>query len=426
MGSPQAVHHSQLRCAALSDVGRIRSNNEDSYMVDPDQGVYAVADGMGGHAAGEVASRMAVEAIGQAVTSVPDAEFLREASLANRRVVLDWLADTVDAVNAKVFAASQESEQVRGMGCTLDVVLVRGWGAFIAHVGDSRVYVLRGGELTQLTEDHTLGQILWQGGRLTREQLEKHPQKNVLVRALGVFPKVQVDTLFFELAPGDRLLLCSDGLYNEVPEEKMARLLGQGEFQNVPGALIQAALDAGGHDNVSCVVVGVDEGPAQRRPTIGSDDTRRALRRTPLFASLTEAERMRIQKIASEKEVPEGGVVFETGDPGDALYVVISGRLSVRRGTVAISEIGPGDHFGEMALIDDTARSATVRAETTSRLLAFPRAEFEGLVAADLALAAKIFMGLLGRLSLRIRELNNEIAVYRRALAQGLQGTGVP
>src|SRR5207248_3144340 len=135
------------------------------------------------------------DALARAITKGPDQAFLADPSLQNRRLILDWLADTVDLANTAIFAASQENEKVRGMGCTLDAVVVRGRGVFIAHVGDSRVYVLRKGELTQLTDDHTLGQQLLAGGRITSEEVERHPHRNVLVRALGVFVKVEIDTL---------------------------------------------------------------------------------------------------------------------------------------------------------------------------------------------------------------------------------------
>lgn len=141
--SPAAPPPLRLHSAALSDVGRRRTNNEDSFVADPALGLYAVADGMGGHAAGEVASQMAIAAIQRAVPRAPDAAFLAEPSVENRRVLLDWLSQIVTAIGTAIHARARDEPQLAGMGCTLDVALVRGRGLCLAHVGDSRAYGAR-------------------------------------------------------------------------------------------------------------------------------------------------------------------------------------------------------------------------------------------------------------------------------------------
>ena len=251
----------RLQSAALTDVGRKRENNEDTFTADPVLGLYAVADGMGGHAGGEVASQMAIDLLRRALLEAPDAAFLQFPTVANRRRLLDWLAQTIQKINAAMQARSQEDSALTGMGCTLDVVLIRGAGVFTAHVGDSRIYLLRAGGLYQLTEDHSFGQLLLTTGGLTPEQVAKHPQRNVLTRALGPFPSVQIDTAYFEIDAGDVFLLCSDGLYNEVPDPQLKELLTHGPDKAVP-ELIQTALDAGGRDNVTAVMIQGHREPA--------------------------------------------------------------------------------------------------------------------------------------------------------------------
>lgn len=406
-----------IRSAARSDVGRKRENNEDWFTIDPERGLYVVADGIGGHSGGEVAASLAVEAFVRAVDTVPDAPFLADPSLHNRQLIFDWLALVTDEANSAIYQGGRDNPQYRGMGCTLDAVLIRGAGAFFVHVGDSRAYLLRGVELTQLTEDHTLGQLLLSVGHITRDELKNDDKRNVLMRALGVLPKVQPDVFFVDLAPGDRLLLCSDGLTNEVPHDRL-RLLLASEGAKAPDALVDAALEAGGRDNITAVVVSVDnQATPRRRTVIGDAETERSLKASVLFGTLSGPELLRVQRIAVEKTVPAGATVFEAGDVGDALYMVMSGRLTVEGEGADIGRFRPGDHFGEMALIDDIPRSATVRATTEARLLAFPRIEFEGLVVSDFGIGNKVLRRLLIGLSLRLRELNGEVAGYRHALA---------
>ena len=406
---------------ASTDPGKRRSNNEDAVLEDPGRGLYIVADGMGGHACGEVAARIAAESITRSMERIPDTPYLRDPSLANRQRIFDWLAVAVEEANTAILQTAQGDSKYRGMGCTLEVVVVRGLSGFFAHVGDSRAYILRGGDLTLLTEDHTMAQVLLAAGQIKPEELATHPKRNVLMRSLGNLPKVQVDMFFLELVPGDRVLLCSDGLHNEVAPERLAAELGCADPRLAAKGLIQAALEGAARDNVTALVVAVADRPVRRSTTIGAVETRHALMGSPLFGLLTEGELMRAQRIALERVLAPGELVFSAGDPGDALYVVISGKLRVEQDGVGLGELGPGDHFGEMALIDDIPRSASVRAETATRLIGFPRVEFEGLLGSDPAITNKIQKRLLVSLSLRLRELNHQVAVYRKALHVGMR-----
>ena len=229
----------RFRVGAATDVGKGRSGNEDSFLVDPDHHLYAVADGMGGHRAGEVASATAIES-------------LRGAYQAGAE-----LDQAVGEANAAVFAKASANLDMRGMGTTLTAVALRdGHIALLGHVGDSRAYLMRDGGVTQVTDDHSLVEQLVREGRLSPEEALHHPQRAIITRALGVDPDVEVDTYRVDLRPGDRLLLCSDGLTNMVADDDIAAVLRrQPDSQRAAEMLVDMANEAGGDDNITVVVL---------------------------------------------------------------------------------------------------------------------------------------------------------------------------
>lgn len=229
-----------LRAGASSLVGQVRSANEDAYLVTDD--LVAVADGMGGHLAGEVASALTVEVLAGVAGTRSLADLVLSVHLANRNITEQAAGDG----------------SLRGMGTTVCAVgLVDEGGEHLAilNVGDSRVYLLANGELSQLTEDHSLVETLVREGRITQAEAEVHPQRNVLTRALGVEALVVVDAWLLAPCEGDRLLLCSDGLFNEISPDRIAEILGEGDEPDVTARRLTAEADAaGGRDNVTAVV----------------------------------------------------------------------------------------------------------------------------------------------------------------------------
>ena len=249
--------------AGTSDVGRKRTHNEDAFLLLPEEQLYCVADGMGGHASGEVAARIAVEEM---------AEFFR---LTGRDEDATWpfkpdpargpdenrLLTAVKLANLSIHERAQADERLHGMGTTLVAVSFprEGRAVLIGHVGDSRAYLLRQGKARQLTEDHSLLNDYRKTRALTPEEIVAFPHKNVIVRALGMKPAVEVDLRREELQEGDVILLCSDGLSGMVPDERIAELVrgARGDLRRAAQALVDAANEAGGVDNVTCVLVQV-------------------------------------------------------------------------------------------------------------------------------------------------------------------------
>jgi protein phosphatase len=238
----------RLVVGAATDVGRVRDGNEDAYLVDDAMGLVAVADGMGGHRGGEVASATALEALRAAVNG---GRPLREA---------------VEDANRAVFDKAQTDDSLRGMGTTLTAAtLAAGGTLLIGHVGDSRAYLLRDGELRQVTTDHSLVEELVRDGRLTADEAAVHPQRSIITRALGVDSTVEVDVYPVELAAGDVVMFCSDGLTGMLqPDLIAAELRREDDPARAATKLVDAANASGGEDNITVVVVAVtDEAPAR-------------------------------------------------------------------------------------------------------------------------------------------------------------------
>ena len=248
----------KIAYSALSDVGRKRKGNEDSLFVNPEQNLFVVADGMGGHAAGEVASRVAVESINEFVCMTSGDEEITWPFGLDESMSYDGnrLKTSVRYANNKVLASTKESVEYEGMATTVVGVLVDGATANLAHVGDSRIYLFRGGQLTQLTSDHSWVNEQLQGGMLTAEQARSHPLRNVVTRALGGKPDLDVEMQVHEALPGDLLLLCSDGLTTMVPDPEIARLISEnGGVESAAKALVDEANRKGGEDNITVILL---------------------------------------------------------------------------------------------------------------------------------------------------------------------------
>lgn len=241
-----------LSSFAKSDVGRRRKNNEDAFLVDDDLGLWVVADGMGGQAAGEVASQQAVETVHEMVLSG-----LRRSDGTGPGRVLE---SAVQAATYMVFGMAEMDRSKSGMGTTVSAVLRQPDRLVLAQVGDSRIYRVRDGHARQLTEDHTLINWQLQQGIITEEQAKTSRQKNVITRAVGNRDYVQVDIISCSVRPGDRFILCSDGLYAYVHSEELPQLVSEGRMAAVE-SLIDLANQRGGKDNVTVVLVEAEPDP---------------------------------------------------------------------------------------------------------------------------------------------------------------------
>ena len=243
----------ESRGAGLSDTGRVRTHNEDSFLADDRLGLYVVADGMGGHAAGEVASRLAVDVVAATVRgglAVGKGRPTSGGLIRLARTAVETAAETV-------FTRADEDAALHGMGTTLTLLIVNGEWSVFAHVGDSRLYLLRGGVVRQMTRDHTVVQGLVESGILSAEDARKTPFGHALARSVGTEATVDADVVPLVLRDGDRLLICSDGLSDHLGSagelhDKLSRPLTE-----APAALVAFANEAGGNDNITAIVVDI-------------------------------------------------------------------------------------------------------------------------------------------------------------------------
>jgi len=247
----------RIEVAGTTHVGMKRNHNEDSYLLLPEENLFCVADGMGGHSSGEIASKIAVEEL---------AEFFR---MTSRDEDATWpfkmdkarnydenrLATAIKLANMRIFERACTETKYKGMGTTIVTVHFAAGQAYVGHVGDSRVYFFRNGQLQQITEDHSLLNDYLKAKKLTPEEIEAFPHKNVIVRALGMKDNVQVDVSRFEPQEGDIFLLCSDGLSGMVTDPQMQDILANTHQLEVAcSQLIDLANAAGGNDNVTCIL----------------------------------------------------------------------------------------------------------------------------------------------------------------------------
>lgn len=229
--------------AARTHAGWVRPNNQDTLLINGR--LYGVADGMGGHKGGEVASSVAMAVIGDMLAGLTPSEKMLEAG--------------IQAANRRLFEQQAQDESLQGMGTTVTVLWEGSDKVYIGHVGDSRAYLLRDGVLTQITQDHSVVAEMMRQGILTKEKAKKHPYRNVMTRAVGTETGVQVDIISWDKRPGDLWLLCSDGLFGMVEESDMEAALKTLPLEEAAEQLLKLALDNGGRDNISLVLLKVTE-----------------------------------------------------------------------------------------------------------------------------------------------------------------------
>jgi PPM family protein phosphatase len=389
---------------SATDVGRKRAHNEDNFLVDATLGLYVVADGMGGHAAGEVASAIAVHSVHDVLQRHRHILEMRlkpalegEATVGDREV-LALLEFAVQAASARVHSEAQKDKAKRGMGTTMSLILVLGSQGYVAHVGDSRVYLWRNAQLRQVTEDHTVANELARMGKVLPENLVNVPQKNAITRAVCVYEHVDVDTLTVELLAGDEFLLCSDGLsgYFDDTDYVLDSFLTDDAGNDVVRSLIGFANEQGGKDNITAVLLRLgrsEDADAGRARTVRLK--RDFLSSLPLFERLNEPQLLRVMQVAKVCQFDREAVVVDEGDAGDQMFVVLEGKVCVTKGNTVVSELGPGEQFGEMALIRRLPRSATVTAVQASKLISFERKDFFELLRSEERIAVKLLWQLL-------------------------------
>jgi serine/threonine protein phosphatase PrpC len=416
---------------AATNVGRKRTQNEDNYLIDQKLSLFVVADGMGGHASGEIASQIAVAEIRSSVASRRDIidAYARHETGITTHDVLGVLEYAVQTAGMAIFDRGQKEADKRGMGTTVSLFLLIGERGFIAHVGDSRIYMIRDGRAEQLTEDHSLINELIRHGKVTRETLAKSPYasfKNAVTRAVGVYETVQVDTMDLEVLPGDQFLLCSDGLHTYLDDKEIARQLAEDNITAIPDHLVEIANKGGGHDNITALVVRVQKEATPTADARTQELNRKVevLKQMPLFRHLTYKEILRVLALTEVKDfAPEDELITED-EPGSELFIILSGKVRLHKEGALVTHVGQGAHLGEMALIDNGPRSVSATAEEPSRALVLRRRDFNDLIRNFPRLSVKLLWSFVQVLGQRLRKTNEDLAGMRNEAAETL--TPVP
>ncbi|MBN2574186.1 MAG: Stp1/IreP family PP2C-type Ser/Thr phosphatase [Deltaproteobacteria bacterium] len=416
---------------AATNVGRKRTHNEDNYLVDQKLSLFIVADGMGGHASGEIASQIAVAEIRSAIDSRRDIleAFGRHETGVTTHDVLGVLEYAVQAAGLAIYERGQKEPDKRGMGTTASLFLLIGERGFIAHVGDSRIYMVRDGRAEQLTEDHSLINELIRHGKVTRETLAKSPYasyKNAVTRAVGVYETVQVDTMDLEVLPGDQFLLCSDGLHTYLDDKEIARQLAEENTTAIPDRLVEIANKGGGHDNITALVMRVHKEATPTADARTQELNRKVevLKQMPLFRHLTYKEILRVLALTEVKDFKPADEIITEDEPGSELFIILSGKVRLHKEGALVTHVGQGAHLGEMALIDNGPRSVSATAEEPTRMLVLRRRDFNDLIRNFPRLSVKLLWSFVQVLGQRLRKTNEDLAGARNEAAEPI--TPVP
>lgn len=409
-----------INSSGFTDIGCVRTNNEDSILVEPELSLYLVADGMGGSNGGEIASAMTAEVVLREIKGRHEkiASLLRAGTVEGRNAAKLEVSQSIVIGCKEIFARSRAEADLAGMGTTVVLLLSVDDHAIVAHVGDSRAYQLRGDQCNQLTEDHTLLQDHLRHGLISAEDAKVAKWGNVISRAVGTHPSVKVDTMALELMVGDTYVLCSDGLHGYLSDGELPEVIAGLEQSASVKRLIDLAKERGGKDNVSVVHVHVSEAKAKpealpvtenkpRPETSTADDKLKALQSIPLFSSLEYKELVNILTIFSVRQYAAGQDVIVEGTPGDELFVVLTGAVEIKKAGKVVTTLRQRSHFGEMAMVDNDRRSATATAVEASRLMVIHRNDFVALAHRDPAVGIKLLWAFVASLSRRLRRMTD-------------------
>ncbi len=372
-----------------------REINEDHYVLLPRLGLAIVCDGMGGHPQGDVAARRAAESAARYLAN--QAEALREAasSTFHRARLLDIVRDAVDFACGRVHRKAKAEGGI-GMGTTLSLLIVVEGVAVVAHVGDCRVYLLRNGELHQLTQDHTVAAELIRSGVLEPGSTAVHRYSRALSRAIGLQPSVQVDALMFDVLPGDRFLLCSDGITDVISDDELRFTLGR------PGpdraeVLLQRAKEEKTRDDSTAITVRVHEPEDEvvlLRTTL-VQEMAKLLSGTQLMRGLSFTEEKRVLRHLTPHQVAAGDVVIEEGEVLPGALVVLFGTLREESPDGTVRRVGSDSILEPVAAVEEREATTTVVAETGARVVWLPLRTIAALTAESPVTALQVVMNLL-------------------------------
>lgn len=407
-GPPGEGEPLRFRAWGGTDLGRKRKQNEDYSLIDTVNGLFIVADGMGGGERGEEASRMAVESVRSTLFNHMD--ILRKFGLSptksHYREVQELVHRAVLGAHSNVRALARSLPKGKYMGTTVTALIICGHMGIVAHVGDSRLYRVRDNQVRQLTRDHSLVAERIRRGELTPEQAKNAPGKNVLLQALGVSPKIELDIGFLTIQPGDQFLICSDGLHNYLVEDEIVTVFQEHDGNRLIPRLIDCANARGGKDNITAITIRVNspwDGVAATQLDMAPD----------IFSSLRLLQGLDFMdstvflQTGTVKSFIGAEIVVQEEKPLDGFYLVLDGRAQVTRHGTWLATYTQGCFFGEGALLGETSvSSVTIRCEREGmRILVFDAERFRKLLEDSPKIGNRILWNIFQELSASQRDL---------------------
>jgi serine/threonine protein phosphatase PrpC len=389
-----------------------RSHNEDAVLRQPRVPLFGIADGMGGPGAGDLAAGLALDMLKRHADELTAAnERVAESRSTDDRLALGRLVDQMLNLASREVQREAARLQRPGMGTTLVLAMViRNYG-YIAHVGDSRAYLYRDGSLSRLTEDHTIAELHFRRGRITREEYDKSPDRRVLYQCLGAGVEVDGDLAEVRLTGGDVLMLCSDGLPRALSDAAIAEIIAPADLATSCDRLVAAAVAHDAPDNLSVVMLGLEDEPGDEPITAVTD----VMRDVFLFKGMSAPELLTIAPYLEEVVVDTGATVVSETEAAPGFYVVVSGAVRTMRGKTPILDVKAGGHFGELALARQGTRSATVRALAPTRLFLLTSDRFRELLRQKPELGARLALALVDAVGRRLEDLSERLAAVERA-----------
>jgi len=405
----------QIDSFQASHLGLNRKTSEDCSRIESSLRLYITADGVSSPA-GAWASKTACEIVERHIIQSRAVIAACESSPSSqaRQQVARILVGAVNAASLEIFQEIQKDPQKRGVFTTLDALLLVDSFAFIAHVGDGRVYLYREPALEQMTRDHTYYQALIDTSAETPESAAKRPFAQNLTRALGLSPNAQVDLLQVELAPGDRLLMTTDGLTDRIGDLQMISILQEKRpSKDLCQRLIESALGAQSSDNITAVVVDTRATEDETRTAIAVRKMK-AMRALPFFEVLSNDELRKLLAISDMRGAAAGDTLVKHGDTGNEMFVVLDGTVEIELPSSHTITRPSGSLIGEMGVFDGLPRSATVKASTECSLLKIGKKDLFQLMREEPQIGLKLQWGVIQALSSKLRGMDTPDALHNR------------
>lgn len=405
---------------AITDPGLKRENNEDCFYFNEKCGVFLVADGVGGGDDGELASKMIAEGLEAAAESLSTFASTDDPinNHKHREMVFAKLLGVIQDINHAVYEAGREKNTYAPMASTCEAILITGAAAFIAHVGDSRIYLIREDEIYRITEDHTFAEELRAKNVINEKMLAKY--QHVLSRSIGGKPKVEIDSIFIDLQDGDRLFMCSDGITDYLSGPEINDFCREFDEDLLLQNLVDSAKERGGSDNLTGLLVRVHDDDLSRdtiRDMPRFDTMRQAdlLGKVSVFRGLDIRQILKVMRIVGQETFQKGDVIFSEGDVLDSLYIVADGEVELQVGDLPVGAVPTGSHFGELALVTDDPSSFSAKCKSNVRVLTISETRFRQIVASESEVGARLLWNLLKSSAREISRLSTEVARAKNA-----------